>query len=68
MATRNSDYFRRGLIFGMLVGMLAALLCAPNSGRELRARLAAHFSGLTSGTGPPTDTATGDTTTQSRVL
>lgn len=66
MATRNSDYFRRGLIFGMLIGMLAALLCAPNSGRELRARLAAHFSGLTSGTGPPT--ATGDTTTQSRVL
>ena len=68
MATRNSDYFRRGLIFGMLVGMLAALLCAPNSGRELRARLAAHFSGLTSGTGPPTDAATGDAATPSSTL
>ena len=49
MATRNGDYFRSGLTLGVLAGMLAALLVAPSSGRELRARLAAHFSGLTSG-------------------
>ena len=68
MATRNGEYFRSGIILGVLVGMLAALLFAPSSGRELRARLAAHFSGLTSGTGPPTDTATGDAATPSSTL
>ena len=68
MATRNGDYFRGGLIIGVLAGMLAALLVAPSSGRELRARLAAHFSGLTSGAGSPADAATRDGATQSGTL
>ena len=68
MATRNGDYFRRGLILGALVGLLAALLCAPSSGRELRARLAARFSSPTSGAGSPTDAASGDAATQSSTL
>ena len=68
MATRNGEYFRSGIILGVLVGILAALLFAPSSGRELRARLAAHFSALASGAGSPTDAATGNAATQSRVL
>ena len=68
MATRNGDCFHRGLILGVLVGLLAALLVAPSSGRQLRARLAAHFSALTPGAGSPTDAATEDTTTQSSTL
>ncbi len=68
MATRNGEYFRSGLIFGVLVGMLAALLFAPRSGRELRARLAAHLSAPPPGADSPPAPPTGDTTTQSRVL
>ncbi|MDE2994667.1 MAG: hypothetical protein OXU67_12385 [Chloroflexota bacterium] len=68
MATRNGEYFRHGLILGVLVGLLAALLVAPSSGRQLRARLAAHFGGLPPGAGSPTTPATGDNTTQSRTL
>ena len=68
MATRNGEYFRHGLILGVLGGLLAALLFAPRSGRELRARLAAHFSGLTSGAGSPTDAASDGTTSQSSTL
>ncbi len=63
MATRNGYYFRRGLTLGVLVGLLAALLFAPSSGRELRARLAAHFSDPPSSAGPPADKETGDTAT-----
>ncbi len=66
MATRNGDYFRRGLVLGVLVGLLAALLFAPSSGRELRARLAARFSDLPPGAGPPADEATGGDATQSK--
>ena len=68
MATRNGDYFRRGLVLGVLVGLLAALLFAPSSGRELRARLAARFSDLTPGAGPPADEATEGDATQSSTL
>ena len=68
MATRNGEYFRHGLILGVLVGLLAALLFAPSSGRELRARLAAHFGDLTSGAGSPTDAASGNGATQSSTL
>ena len=68
MATRNGEYFRHGLILGVLVGLLVALLVAPSSGRQLRARLAAHFGGLTSGASPPADKETGDTATQSSTL
>lgn len=68
MATRNGYYFRRGLTLGVLVGLLAALLFAPSSGRELRARLAAHFSGLTPGAGSPTAPASEGATTQSGTL
>ena len=68
MATRNGDYFRGGLIIGVLAGMLAALLVAPSSGRELRARLAARFGGLAIGAGPPADAATGGDATQSSIL
>ena len=62
MATRNGEYFRSGIILGVLVGLLVALLLAPSSGRELRARMAAHFSGLNSDAGSPTDAATEDAT------
>ncbi len=68
MATRNGEYFRHGLILGVLVGLLAALLVAPSSGRQLRARLAAHFGGLTPGAGSPPEKKTGDTATQSSTL
>ena len=68
MATRNGDYFRHGLTLGVLVGLLAALLFAPSSGRELRARLAAYFSGLAMGAVPPADAATGGDATQSSTL
>lgn len=68
MATRNGEYFRHGLILGVLVGLLAALLVAPSSGRELRARLAAHFSALTPGANSLADAATGDATMQSDIL
>ena len=53
---------------GVLVGLLAALLFAPSSGRELRARLAARFSDLTSGAGLPADEAAGGDATQSSTL
>ena len=68
MATRNGDYFRRGLVLGVLVGLLAALLFAPSSGRELRARLAARLGGLIPAAGPPADEATGGNAAQSSTL
>ena len=68
MATRNGEYFRHGLILGVLVGLLAALLVAPSSGRQLRARLAAHLSDPTSSAGPPADAASGDAAAQSSTL
>lgn len=68
MATRNGEYFRHGLILGVLVGLLAALLVAPSSGRQLRARLAAHFGGLTPGAGSPPEAATENAATQSSTL
>ena len=43
MASENGDYFGSGLTLGLLVGLLAALLFAPSSGSELRARLVARF-------------------------
>ena len=68
MTTRNGEYFRHGLILGVLVGLLAALLVAPSSGRQLRDRLAAHFSGLTPGAGSPTAPASEGATIQSSTL